>query len=70
MGALMEGRSIEAEIADCCQAIYRATDLEVAMSNWARLRQLMVEKTELEISQFMRETASREPRNERSQSPK
>ena len=38
MGALAEAQSLEAEIMDCCRAIYWATDPDIAMSNWVRLR--------------------------------
>ena len=60
MSALVEYRSLEAEIADCCHAIYWATDPEVALSNWARLRKLTAQKNQEEASLFMRETMNRE----------
>jgi hypothetical protein len=56
MSALVESRSLEAEIADCCQALYWATEPEIAMSNWARLRELMARKTETEDRLFLLET--------------
>jgi hypothetical protein len=56
MGTLVETVSIEAEIADCCQAIYRATEPEIAMRNWARLRDLTAQKAEAEHRLFLRET--------------
>jgi hypothetical protein len=60
MSALIEGRSLEAEIAECCQAMYRATDPEVALRNWARLRQLTALKSEEDLKQFLRETKNRD----------
>ena len=56
MGALTESRSLEAQIADCCHAIYSATDAELAMNQWARLRELLAEKTDEETRQFTRES--------------
>jgi hypothetical protein len=56
MSALVESRSVEAEIADCCQALYWATQPEIAMSNWARLRELIARKAEAENRLFLRET--------------
>jgi hypothetical protein len=55
MGALVEGRSLEAEIVDCCYAIYNATDVKLAMNKWVRLRELLAEKTDEETLQFIRE---------------
>jgi len=49
-------RSLEAEIADCCHAIYWATEPEVAMTIWRRLRVLTAQKTAVEDSQFEFET--------------
>ena len=56
MSALVESRSLEAEIADCCLAIYQATNPDVALRNWTRLRELLALKTEAENRLFLRET--------------
>jgi hypothetical protein len=56
MGALIESQNLEAEIADCCRAIYWATEPDVAMRSWARLRELTALKTEAEMNLFVRET--------------
>jgi len=58
MGTQLEGKSVEAEIAECCQAIYSASELEVAMMKWARLRELIAQKSQAEDMEFMRDTAS------------
>ena len=63
--ALVEGRSLEAEIADCCRAICWATEPEVAMSNWLRLRNLTMRRIEAENIQFIRETKNGELRKPR-----
>ncbi len=63
--ALIEGRSLEAEIADCCRAICWATEPEVAMSNWVRLRNLTRQMIEAENIQFIRETKHGELRKPR-----
>jgi len=55
MAARVEQRSLESEIADCCHAIYWTTEPEVAMKNWARLRELTAEKAEVERGQYIRE---------------
>jgi hypothetical protein len=55
MGALVETRTVEAEIADCCQAIYRATEPDVALNQWALLRRLLAVRKEAENSLFRRE---------------
>jgi hypothetical protein len=59
MGALVDLPSLEAEISDCCQAIYRATEPETALRNWAHLRELIARRTDREDSLFFRETANR-----------
>jgi hypothetical protein len=59
MSGLVESQSIEAEIVACCRAIYWATDAEVALSNWARLRRLTAEKSQAEREQFLRESTGR-----------
>lgn len=59
MGALAEGQTVEAEIADCCQAIYRATEPEAALRNWARLRQLLAQREETENRLFQLESSPR-----------
>jgi hypothetical protein len=64
MSALVESRSLEAEIADCCQALYWATEPEIAMSNWARLRELMSQKAAAENRLFLRETMNSALRND------
>lgn len=56
MGALVESRSLEAEIADCCQALYWATEPETALRSWARLRTLLAQRTEEENRLFVLET--------------
>jgi hypothetical protein len=56
MSALVDSRSLEAEIADCCQAIYWSNDPDVAMRNWSRLRELIAQKTEAENRLYQRET--------------
>lgn len=56
MSALIEGYSLESEISDCCQAIYRATDPDEALKVWGRLRELISEKTERERQQFVFES--------------
>ena len=56
MSALVEGRSVEAEIADCCHALYCSTDPESALRNWSRLRQLTAQRAEEESSLFVRES--------------
>lgn len=56
MSALVEYPSLEAEIADCCQALYRATSAETAMSCWTHLRELLVRKAAEEDALFRRET--------------
>jgi hypothetical protein len=63
MAALVEDRSLEAEIADCCQALYWAKEPEIALSNWARLRNLLAQRTEEENRLFLRETTNAELRN-------
>jgi hypothetical protein len=40
--------------------MYRATDPEVALRNWARLRQLTALKSEEDLKQFLRETKNRD----------
>ncbi len=55
MGALLESRSLEAQIADCCREIYSATDVELAMNKWTRLRELLTEKSAEETRLFLRE---------------
>jgi hypothetical protein len=60
MGALAEAQSLEAEIMDCCGAIYWATDPDIAMSNWVRLRTPMVQRTAAEREQFIRESLKRD----------
>jgi hypothetical protein len=59
MGALVESRTLEAEIADCCQAIYSATEPDIAMANWARLRELRTLKSEADNRLFTLETHNR-----------
>jgi len=49
-------RTLEAEIADCCRAIYWTREPEVAMSNWDRLRRLTASMSVADIGQFIRET--------------
>lgn len=56
MGALVEGNSLEAEIAKCCQAIFCATEPETALRHWANLRRLTSEKSEVERRQFILES--------------
>jgi hypothetical protein len=58
--ALVESRSLEAEIADCRRAICWAMEPEVAMANWVRLRNLTERKIEAENCQFIRETKNGE----------
>ena len=58
MSALVDDRSLEAEIADCCRALYCATDHVVAMRHWVRLRELTALKTEAETLLFTREKSS------------
>jgi hypothetical protein len=48
---------LEAEIADCCQALYTATDVAVAMLKWTRLRTLTAQKAELGRAQYLSEVA-------------
>lgn len=61
MAGLVDAESIEAQIADCCHAIYWTTEPAVALSNWARLRRLTALKAETERLQFLRETAQDRP---------
>jgi hypothetical protein len=63
--ALVEGPSLEAEIADCCRAICWATEPEAVMRNWLRLRNLTMQRTEAENIQFIRETKNGELRKPR-----
>jgi hypothetical protein len=56
MSAVADGRSLEAEIADCCHAIYWATEPEIAMTYWLRLRNLTAQRSEAENIQYIRET--------------
>ncbi len=63
MGALTDSRSIESDIADCHQAIYRATDPDTAMRHWVRLRGLLAQKTESDDLLFRRETSRGEFRS-------
>jgi hypothetical protein len=60
MSALVETQSLEAEIMDCCRAIYCATDPDIAMSNWVRLRMLTAQRTAAEREQFIRESLNRD----------
>ncbi len=59
MSALVEGYSLEAEIAERCQAIYWATDPEAALKHWRRLRELIAQRAEQECRQFMYEAQDR-----------
>ena len=61
MSTLVEGRSLEAEIAECCQAIYWATEPEVAMKHWARLRDLTAQRAEAERHLFLLENKAHNP---------
>ena len=56
MSSQVEGLTLQAEIAECCQAINAATDVEVAMKHWARLRVLMAQREEALKRQFIRAT--------------
>jgi hypothetical protein len=58
MSALAECPSLEAEIADCCQALYRATSAETAMSRWSHLRELLARKAAEEDALFRREAVN------------
>ncbi len=59
MSALVEGYSLEAEIAERCQAIYWATDPDAALKHWRRLRELIEQRAEQETRQFMFEAHAR-----------
>jgi hypothetical protein len=61
MSALVEGYSLEAEIAERCQAIYWATDPDAALKHWRRLRELIAQRAEQESRQFMFEAHIRGP---------
>jgi len=63
MSGLVDEQSLEAQISDCCQAIYRATEPATALSNWARLRDLKSRKSALEDHLFDMESRNRELRN-------
>lgn len=63
MSVVVENPSLEAEIADCCREMYWATEPEVVISNWARLRKLTAEKAEADRNQFIRETKNLELTN-------
>ncbi|MGA2187931.1 MAG: hypothetical protein ABSH33_05340 [Steroidobacteraceae bacterium] len=52
----LDSRSLEAQIADCCHAIYWATEPEIAMTYWLRLRKLTAQRSEAEEMQYLRET--------------
>jgi hypothetical protein len=56
MSTHVEGHNIEAEIAECCQAINAAKDVEIALKHWARLRELMVQRQDALNRQFIRAT--------------
>ena len=56
MSSSVQGPALQAEIAECCQAINAATDVEVAMKHWARLRVLMAQREDGLQRQFIRET--------------
>jgi hypothetical protein len=56
MSALVESRSLTAEIADCCRDIYLATEAEAALKHWTRLRSLAKQMRDEENTLFMRET--------------
>ncbi len=56
MSASINEPSIEAQIADCCRALYLATEPGAAMTHWVRLRELTVQKTKTEVSEFIRDT--------------
>ena len=56
MSVYVEGQTLQAEIAECCQDINSATDVEVAMKHWARLRVLMVQREDALKQQFIRAT--------------
>ena len=58
MGTQIEVQSLEAEIAEQCQVIRTATEIDVAMDAWARLRRLIAQKTAAEDKMFIKETAT------------
>jgi hypothetical protein len=62
MSALVEGYSLEAEIAASCQAIYWATEPDAALQHWRRLRELIAQRAEQESRQFMFEAHIQGPR--------
>ncbi len=55
----LEVKSLEAQIADCCHAMYWTSEPEVAMENWTRMRALKEELAKIERLQFMREASKR-----------
>jgi len=57
MGAQYEEKSVEAEIAECCQAIYSTSEIDIAMRQWTRLRELIAQRHQAEELAFMREAA-------------
>jgi hypothetical protein len=63
MGTLVEGRSVEAEIADCCHALCLCADQESVLRNWNRLRELTAMRAEEETNLFMRESHNGELSN-------
>ncbi len=63
MGTLVEVRSVEAEIAECCHALYLCADQESVLRNWNRLRQLTAMRAEQETDLFMRESHNGELSN-------
>jgi hypothetical protein len=58
VGTQVEVQSLEAEIAEQCQVIRTATEIDVAMDAWARLRRLIAQKTAAEDKMFIKETAT------------
>lgn len=62
VGVIDDDRSVEAQIAECCQAIYWATDADVALNNWSRLRKLIAERSDAQTQQFLRERMNNEVR--------
>jgi hypothetical protein len=63
MGTLAEGRSVEAEIAECCHALCLCADQENVLRIWKRLGQLTAMRAEEEANLFMRESRNGELSN-------
>jgi hypothetical protein len=59
MSMYVENQSLEAEIAECCQALYWAMEPDIAMKSWARLRELTARKADEETRLFLLESRNR-----------